>query len=193
MTIATGATRLADTFIRAGKERADQVARDRQVDLEDAQTRYEAQARVADQLYARASDPAWMNGVDRAEAIGVWEAAQIWADLDQERFQESADNITTAYRQAYGADPRADAERTRDQRSSTQVQYDSPTTRSQRTTALVNAGWPTEAVHARAVSDNLNAADPVTTRSRRSDGASARAQQARNGRRTTERTQGYER
>lgn len=160
------------------------------IDLADAQARYEAQARVAERLYARASDPAWMKSVDRAEAIGVWEAAQIWAVLDQERFRESAENVTTAYRQAYGTDPATAAEELRGhQRSPSGVVYDSAEARSQ----PAGAGWPTEAVHARMVSDNLNAVDPVTTRSRRRDDVIARLNQGHSSRPAKQRTQGHER
>jgi len=193
LTIATGVSRLGDTFIRAAQQRAEADVRDKQLHVEDAQHRYEAQAQVAEQLYRRAGDPDWMHSVDRAEAQGVWEAAQIWADLDQERFREAAGNVTTAYRQAYGTDPTVDAEDVRDHSSSVGSDYDSPEARSQRTTALVDAGWPTEAVHARAVSDNLNAVDPMASRSRRGGGVSAGSDQVRNARPTGDRIYGHER
>ncbi len=193
LTIATGVSRLGDTFIRAAQQRAKADVRAKQAQVEDAQRRYEAQAQVADELYRRAADPDWMRSVDQAEALGVWEAAQLWADLDQERFRDAADHVTTAYQDAYGTDPKADAEDVRDHTSSVGSEYDSPEARSQRAGALVDAGWPTDAVHARAVSDNLNAVDPMTSRARRGGGANARAGQGQNGRPTTGQNHGHER
>src|ERR1035437_9481296 len=96
LTIATGVSRLGDTFIRAAQQRAEADVRDKQLQVEEAQHRYEAQAQVAEQLYRRAADPDWMRSVDRAEALGVWEAAQLWADLDQERFHIAAAEVTVA-------------------------------------------------------------------------------------------------
>ncbi len=78
LTLATGVSRLGDTFIRAAQQRAEAEAGDKQLQVEDAQRRYEAQARVADELSRRAADPDWMRSVDQAEALSVWEAAQLW-------------------------------------------------------------------------------------------------------------------
>jgi hypothetical protein len=57
LTIATGVSRLGDTFIRAAQQRADADVRDKQLQVEDAQRRYEAQAQVAEQLYQTGRRP----------------------------------------------------------------------------------------------------------------------------------------
>lgn len=197
LTIATGVSRLGDTFIRAAQQRAEADLRDKQAQVEDARSRYEAQARVAEELYRRAADPDWMRSVGQAEALSVWEAAQLWADLDQERFHTAADQVAVAYqhayRQAYETDPAAAVEELRGhQRSPDEIRYDSPEARSQRADGLVDAGWPVAAVHARVVSDKLNAVDPVTTRSRRSE-VSSQVGRGHSSRPVKQRTQGHER
>ncbi len=48
LTIATGVARLGDTFIRAVQQRAEADVRDKQLQAEDAQRRYETQAQVAE-------------------------------------------------------------------------------------------------------------------------------------------------
>jgi hypothetical protein len=180
LTIATGVARMGDTFIRAAQQRAEADVRDKQLQVEDAQRRYEAQAQVAEQLYARASDPDWMRSVDQPEALRVWEAAQIWADLDQERFRDAADNVTTAYRQAYGTDPAIALEETRGHpMAPSDVEYDSPEARSQRAGALVDAGWPAGARHARVLADQLNAHDPPVASMRPDPASTVKAQRGR--------------
>ncbi len=161
LTIATGVSRLGDTFIRAAQQRAEADVRDKQLHVEDAQRRYEAQAQVAEQLYRRAADPDWMRSVDQAEALSVWEAAQLWADLDQERFRAAADQLTDAYQEAYSQAPAAvDAQNHGSQGLVAGADYDSGAARSARAAALGDAGWPAEAIHARTLSDRLNSHDP---------------------------------
>lgn len=180
LTIATGVARLGDTFIRAAQQRAEADVREKQAQVEDAQRRYEAQAQVAEQLYRRAADPDWMRNIDHAEALSVWEAAQLWADLDQERFLQAADNVTAAYRQAYGTDSAIAAEELRGHRMSPgDVGYDSSEARSQRSAALVDAGWPPDALRARVLADQLNARDPVVASARPDRAATAKAQRGR--------------
>lgn len=194
LTIATGVSRLGDTFIRAAQQRAEADVRDKQLHVEDAQRRYEAQAQVADELYRRAADPDWMRSVDQAEALRVWEAAQIWADLDQERFREAADNVTTAYRQAHGNDPATAVEELRGhQLSPSDVEYDSPEARSQRAGALVDAGWPSDARHARVLADQLNAHDPAGASARPDRAATVKAPRGRVVHQQRQRAQAHER
>lgn len=180
LTIATGVSRLGDTFIRAAQQRADAEVRDKQLQVEEAQRRYEAQAQVAEALYRRAADPDWMRSVDRAEALGVWEAAQIWADLDQERFRTAADQVTVAYRQAFGTGPATAVEESRGHlMAPSDVQYDSPEARSQRADALVDAGWPADARRARVLADQFNAHDPAGDSPRPVRSGSVKAQRGR--------------
>lgn len=102
-----------------------------------------------------------MRGVDQAEALSVWEAAQLWADLDQERFHAAADQLTGAYRQAYGVAPSAaDVQNRGTDGLVTAADYCSSAARSSRAASLGDAGWPTEAIHARTLSDQLNSHDP---------------------------------
>jgi hypothetical protein len=174
LTIATGVSRLGDTFIRAAQQRADADVRDKQLQVEEAQRRYEAQAQVADQLYRRAADPDWMRSVDQAEALGVWEAAQLWADLDQERFRTAADQVTVAYQEAYGHAPSAAHTQNRGTHGLVVVaDYDSGAARSARAAALGDAGWPREAIRARVLSDQLNSHDPQQAPAQATNGRSA--------------------
>jgi len=171
LTIATGVSRLGDTFIRAAQQRTEAEARDKQLQVEDAQRRYDAQAQVAEQLYRRAADPDWMRNVDQAEALSVWEAAQLWADLDQERFHAAADQLTDAYQQAYGSAPSAADRQNRGTHGMAAVaDYDSGAARSARAASLGDAGWPAEAIHARTLSDQLNSHDPQQAQGQTTNG-----------------------
>ena len=194
LTIATGVSRLGDTFVRAAQQRAEADVRDKQLQVEDAQHRYEAQAQVADELYRRAADPDWMHSVDQAEALSVWEAAQLWADLDQERFRDAADNVTTAYRQAYGTDPAIAVEELRGRQvPPSDVEYDSADARSQRAGALVDAGWAPDARRARVLADQLNAYNPVGVSARPVRAATVEAQRGRGVHQQRQRAQAHER
>lgn len=169
LTIATSAARVADALIRAARDPADQHAHATTAASGQAHQRYEAQAHVAERLYSRAADPGWMRTAGPADAARVWQAAQTWADLDQQRFTRHAAALQDAYRQVYGHDPdpgRGPAGALPDTGTEHRPNVDdddTPAARLQRDRDLITAGGPDDARTARTIADHLNATHPGTT------------------------------
>jgi len=98
------AARASETLLRASQSQKSSRAEQSERDAANADKRYEAQARVAEQFYARASTPEFAREEAAATVATAWRGAQQWRDLDEARFGPHADRMTASIREVYDRD-----------------------------------------------------------------------------------------
>jgi len=92
-------------LLRASQAQKASRTEEASVDIEAARQRYEAQAAVAEQFYARASTPEFARDEAAYTVATAWRGAQQWRDLDEARFGPHADRMTASIREVHARDP----------------------------------------------------------------------------------------
>jgi len=183
------AARASETLLRASQSNRSSQLEQTSRDTAAAQERYETQARVAEQFYARASTPEFARGVAADTVATAWRGAQQWRDLEEARFGPHADRMTASIREVYDLDPSdpaqldqlSDSVRARagvdadlkEQRQDDEVdreadagvaagmEYDSDAARKARTEQIERSDFHPEVKTAMKVADNQNGRDPA--------------------------------
>lgn len=107
------ASRAAETLMRSNQAKHARQRDGLTAEAAALQQRYETQARLADQFYARASTPEFIRTEAPGTVAAAWRSAQRWRELDEARFGPHADRMTTTIREVHGLDP-ADADQLED-------------------------------------------------------------------------------
>ena len=107
----TSVARVGETLLRASQDRAARQAHELREGAEDAQRRYEAQVRTAEQFYRRTAEPAFARQEVQDVVVTAWQGAQGWKELEPDRIGPYADRLNAAIREEYGVDLADIAER----------------------------------------------------------------------------------
>lgn len=196
----TSAARVAETLLRASQERSRrQGDRDEQL-AEQANRRYEAQARVADEFYARAATPEFVREETAATVQVTRQGIDEWQGIDSERFAPYSAHMADAIVEVHGGtieqvdatlealrlredarEENRDGERHLEESADKDLdeEYDSEDARTRRDQQLANSDLEPEVKTAIKIADRQNGHDPAEAATA---GAAAQAESRAGGR-----------
>lgn len=179
------AARVSEQLLRSSQNKRSGQLEQTTQETAAADERYEAQARIAEQFYVRASSPEFVRAEESRTVVSAWRGAQQWRDLDEARFGVHADRMTSSIREVHDLDPtdpdqldqlrrqngvdasleeerQADGvDRESEPGVSAGLEYDSEPARQARVDQINQSDFHPEVKAAMKVADNQNGRDPA--------------------------------
>lgn len=98
----TSAARVAETLLRSAQDRVRREADRDEQQAEQADRRYEAQAKVADEYYQRAATPEFVREQSPETMQTTWDGLREWEQIDPERFSPHTQPMAEAIVAVHG-------------------------------------------------------------------------------------------